>query len=312
MARARNIKPSLFKNEVLGVADPLLTLLFESLWCLADREGRLEDRPLRIKAETFPYRECVDVNGLLTELQRLGFIERYSLKGLALIEVTNFKKHQSPHNTEKASELPGIDAEGVVIKGVSLECALTPSHNGDVTKAKRPDLLIPDSLIPDSGFPPTDSGLPSLCDGAAPPSPPGKAVAVVDKKPKADKEPAPTTRIWFHYAEAYERRYGIAPVRNAKVNGMLSGFLQRLGGDEAPQVAAWFVGHNNRLYVQSGHAIDLLVRDAEKLRTEWATGRRVTSTAAQEADRLQDAGDMWARIAQKHASQDREIDYGNP
>ena len=51
MARSRNIKPSLFKNEVLGVADPLYTILFEGLWVLADREGRLEDRPLRIKAE---------------------------------------------------------------------------------------------------------------------------------------------------------------------------------------------------------------------------------------------------------------------
>ena len=43
--RARNLKPSIFKNELLAVADPLYTLVFEGLWCLADREGRLEDRP---------------------------------------------------------------------------------------------------------------------------------------------------------------------------------------------------------------------------------------------------------------------------
>src|SRR5262244_3073085 len=55
LIRARNIKPGIFKNELLGAADPLLTLLFEGLWCMADREGRLEDRPLRIKAEIFPY-----------------------------------------------------------------------------------------------------------------------------------------------------------------------------------------------------------------------------------------------------------------
>lgn len=52
MARSRNIKPGLFKNEVLGVADPIYTILFQGLWVLADREGRLEDRPMRIKAET--------------------------------------------------------------------------------------------------------------------------------------------------------------------------------------------------------------------------------------------------------------------
>ncbi|HJV52761.1 MAG TPA: hypothetical protein VJ652_14940, partial [Noviherbaspirillum sp.] len=72
--------------------------------------------------------------------------------------------------------------------------------------------------------------------------------------------------------------------------------LTRLGAEEAPMVAAWFVGHNNRYYVQKMHAVGCLLADAEKLRTEWATGRRVTAAAAQEADRLQDTGDMWGRI----------------
>ena len=110
--RARNIKPGIFKNEVLGAADPLLTILFEGLWCLADREGRLEDRSLRIKAEIFPYRER-DVNRDLTELARLGFIQRYEAspngdhtRKMKLIQVLKFRKHQNPHHTEKKSELP--------------------------------------------------------------------------------------------------------------------------------------------------------------------------------------------------------------
>lgn len=106
MARARNIKPSLFKNELLGVADPMLTILFTSLWCLADREGRLEDRPLRIRAETFPYRDNLDINGYLTELSRLGFIHRYEVDGVAVIQIVSFEKHQHPHHTEKKSDLP--------------------------------------------------------------------------------------------------------------------------------------------------------------------------------------------------------------
>lgn len=141
MARARNIKPGLFKNEVLGVADPLLTILFQSLWCLADREGRLEDRPLRIKAETFPYREGLDVNGYLTELARLGFICRYSVAGSNFIQVLNFAKHQNPHNTEKKSDIPEMPEE-------SASCDLTvssPLNNG----TSRADSLnlIPDPLI---------------------------------------------------------------------------------------------------------------------------------------------------------------------
>ena len=77
--RARNIKPGIFRNEILGSSDPLLTLLFEGLWCLADREGRLEDRHLRIKAEVFPYRENLDIHRYLTELERTGFVQRYKV-----------------------------------------------------------------------------------------------------------------------------------------------------------------------------------------------------------------------------------------
>lgn len=85
MARARNIKPALFVNELLGTADIHCTVLFISLWCLADCEGKLEDRPMRIKIETFPYRDDVTqplFNGYLTDLERLGFIQRYSVNGV--------------------------------------------------------------------------------------------------------------------------------------------------------------------------------------------------------------------------------------
>lgn len=106
MARARNIKPGLFKNEVLGVADPLYTLLFEGLWLLADRAGRLENRPLRIKAEVFPYREGLDVVSMLSWLESSGFIRMYTTNGLALIQIDSFTKHQNPHKNEPDSSLP--------------------------------------------------------------------------------------------------------------------------------------------------------------------------------------------------------------
>jgi hypothetical protein len=35
------------------------------------------------------------------------------------------------------------------------------------------------------------------------------------------------------------------------------------------------------------HPVQLLLRDAEKLRTEWVTGRTVTATQANLADRTQ-------------------------
>jgi hypothetical protein len=83
------------------------------------------------------------------------------------------------------------------------------------------------------------------------------------------------------------------------VNGQLAQLIKRLGSDEAPGVAAWYVSSNNRYYVQKRHAVDCLLADAEGLRTEWATRRRVTETGAREADRLQTSGDMWGRLMEQ-------------
>lgn len=105
--RARNIKPALFKNEILGGADPIYTVLFAGLWCIGDKAGRLEDRPLRIKAELFPYREGLDVNRYLSVLEQWGFIHRYAVGDLQLIQIVNFEKHQHPHHTERPSDFPG-------------------------------------------------------------------------------------------------------------------------------------------------------------------------------------------------------------
>jgi hypothetical protein len=59
------------------------------------------------------------------------------------------------------------------------------------------------------------------------------------------------------------------------------------------------VTHNNRFYVQTMHSAGAMVKDAEKLRTEWATSTRVTETKAREADRLQTSGDMWSRLIEQ-------------
>ena len=124
--RARNIKPNLFKNELLGIEDPVCTILFIGLWCLADRDGKLEDRPLRIKAELFPYREKLDINRYLTVIERLGFILRYKVDNIPYILIPSFKKHQHVHNTEKPSEIPDPNSEDVNNKELT-------DNNGEIT-----------------------------------------------------------------------------------------------------------------------------------------------------------------------------------
>ena len=105
MARARNIKPGFFSNEDLADCSFETRLLFIGLWTLADRDGRLEDRPKRIKAAVFPY-DDVDVDAGLVDLEKRGFIVRYASDSLDCICIANFVKHQNPHHRESPSTLP--------------------------------------------------------------------------------------------------------------------------------------------------------------------------------------------------------------
>jgi hypothetical protein len=115
MPRLRTLKPGFFTNDVLAEVAPLGRLLFAGLWCLADREGRLEDRPRKIKAELLPYDDC-DVNQLLDELDTRGFILRYESGGNLFIQIVNFGKHQNPHIKEAESSIPAptLYIEGTV------------------------------------------------------------------------------------------------------------------------------------------------------------------------------------------------------
>ena len=103
--RSRNIKPSFFKNEELSECSMAARLLFAGLWCLADRSGRLEDRPKRIKAEIFPY-DPLNIEKELSDLAAKGFIVRYSVDSSNYIQITNFQKHQYPHIKEPESTIP--------------------------------------------------------------------------------------------------------------------------------------------------------------------------------------------------------------
>lgn len=108
--RSRNIKPGFFKNEDLADCDPLARILFEGLWCLADRKGRLEYRPKRIKAEILPYDAC-NVEQLLNQLADNceQFITIYGNGSGKFIQINNFDKHQHPHVKEPESTIPAPD-----------------------------------------------------------------------------------------------------------------------------------------------------------------------------------------------------------
>lgn len=105
MARLRTIKPDFFLDEELSGVSIEAHFLLAGLWTIADREGRLEDRPRRIQVQVFPYRQ-VNVDACLDELHQAHRVIRYSVEGKPLLQIVDWARDQRPHIREAPSHLP--------------------------------------------------------------------------------------------------------------------------------------------------------------------------------------------------------------
>lgn len=145
--RARNLKPGFFQNEQLAELPIEARYLFAGLWCIADREGRLEDRPRRIKMQVFPA-DNIDVAALLAGLAGQKLIERYTVDGADYIWIPSFLKHQRPHHKEAASFIPMFHD--------LLETPTQVRASTDLGTCE--PALNPSSLNPESPLPPKGGG----------------------------------------------------------------------------------------------------------------------------------------------------------
>lgn len=177
MARSRNIKPGFFKNEELAECSPLARLLFAGLWCLADRAGRLEDRPKRIRAEVLPYDDG-SVDEMLNELDQAGFILRYEIGDRRFIQVKNFAKHQNPHCREPESTIPAPGEHSACTVPEQDEYRTGPADSLN---------LIPDSLLPSS-----DAGASVVASNSLPTCPHKEIVAIYSETLAGLPQP----RVW--------------------------------------------------------------------------------------------------------------------
>jgi hypothetical protein len=221
MARARSIKPGFFKDADLLELPFEARLLFAGLWTLADRAGRLEDKPKQIKIEIFPV-DTVDCNALLDLLAGAGLISRYAHDNKRYLQVITFTKHQNPHKNEPDSTLPAqflltSESEDISAGRVQELCDTLPKtekHGASTVQARCkhgastvPILLTPDSglLTPDSPF------LGGECAGtqapehgppSASPHPPIFSDEDQDfcKTQRPDLDPAKT---WANFADHY-------------------------------------------------------------------------------------------------------------
>lgn len=96
-----------------------------------------------------------------------------------------------------------------------------------------------------------------------------------------------TYATWSQYADAYHRRYNVWPVWNGKTAGQVSHLIDRLGANEAPQVAAFYVEINDARILNSCHSLNELLARAEAFRTQWATGQQMNATTARQIEESQ-------------------------
>lgn len=293
----RYLRPGIRDSESIEQLSPLGETLFYRLLVTVDDFGRTDARPAMVKAACFPIKDSVTAKtcrNLLDELRDAGLITLYEVDGKPYLELS---KWDNPPRA-KESRFPAPPCAGSTPADDQRPTA--DEAHADVVHLHA-SVCKPRTLLPDNREPRTANREP-LTEDRKPKTAGNTLAAGVQAPPTARRrtgDPPATAEAWQAYAVAFLGRYGVEPVRNATVNGQMAQFVKRLGADEAPLVAGFFVGHNGAAYVRLGHSVGAMLKDAEKLRTEWVTRRQITSTGAMQADRTQTNFDAFAPLLAK-------------
>ena len=112
-----------------------------------------------------------------------------------------------------------------------------------------------------------------------------EGISGLEKTRKLSGQETPTGKTWEAYKNAFFERYGHDPVRNTLVNSQIQNFVKRIGIDDSPFVAKFYLTHSKRYYVENRHPVGMLLKDAEALYSQWKTGTKVTSSEAISAEK---------------------------
>lgn len=182
MARIRTIKHEFFYSEQVTSVSAFARLFFIGLWTVADREGRLQWAPRKLKAQIFPY-DDVEVYRLAEELTAAGLMHIYEINGETFAWIPGFTKHQRPHPKEPATTIPACP-EGHDPKDIPWNRAMEPLKE---TASRETPGSIPSSPARkgmDKGNGSMESG--SMEEGTervSPPPPPRPPTLVRKRKP---------------------------------------------------------------------------------------------------------------------------------
>lgn len=225
MARIRSLKPDFFFDEETATLHPDAQLLLLGLSTQADRDGRLEDRPVRLKAALFPYRD-VDVEARLADLVGAGAIVRYEANGKRCIALVHWERDQKPHPKETSLDLPEptTESHGFSRQGPDASRRVPMvvgcgSGNGCGSTSPAPADAVSDGVddLPDA----TDDAVPFALLPAEPDRPEPKKPKAAKPKPPAEPRGDPrhkplTDALVSADAEVTGKPYGHRGGRDAK------------------------------------------------------------------------------------------------
>jgi hypothetical protein len=105
------------------------------------------------------------------------------------------------------------------------------------------------------------------------PKPQNRAAGASPRAPR-EGEKSMSAKAFDAYSEAFQKRYRVAPLANAKIRGQFTNLVAQLG-ECAIDVARFYVTHDRKLYLEAKHPVELLLRDCAALRTDFmrSTGR---------------------------------------
>jgi hypothetical protein len=147
MARIRYLHPEFFEDEDLSELPYWVRILFSGMWTIADKAGRLEDRPERIKIKVLPYDKVNIDKGLEILSQpkkhsKKPYIVRYVVDGERYIQIISWSQYQSPHHTEKDSVIPPYNGE-LTVKQPLDNSNLRDAHLCNKEKEKEKEKGVP-------------------------------------------------------------------------------------------------------------------------------------------------------------------------
>lgn len=224
-------------------------LVYENLLLIADDYANLKGGPRRLfrwMASFSQVKTEADSIKLMSDLQDADLVRRYEVSGDEYWHLPRFK------NSRK------------------------------YWARKWPASPFPESIKKPSKQKTTENPDPIL----TPPEPHISGGVGVGVGEQPSQRPTPDPRnaaAWLAFSDAYAKRYGVAPVRNASVNTCIANLVKRLG-DEAAPVAAFYLTHNDSFYIKKQHSAKQLLADCEGLRTQWKRGRKVTGLEARSAE----------------------------